>query len=542
MTVLTPDEIIKIQSELESDRLTWETHWQELQDFILPRRAPVIGFRQPGDRDDQVALFDSTGQVSNELLAGALQGLLTSPNTQWFELTTGDPELDDDDDIRVWLQDSSRRMLNVLNNSNFQTEIHEVYMDLTSIGTAPMSMEEDDITLIRFRARPIKEVFIRENHLGIVDELHRKFEMKARDIVAEFIPPGEDPTEARLGKRIMQSLADIKKMEKKHTIIHAVYPRDIPNPDQLNKKFVSQFIVKSDKKELSIGGFNEFPFVVPRWSKSAGEMYGRSPGMTALPEIKMINEMERTQIEAAQKTVDPPIAVQDDGVLSPIDLTPGGLTFIRPGSEFPKPILNNVRLDLGEKMLEQRRQRIREAFFVDQLQLGAGPQMTATEVLQRTEEKMRLLGPLLGRQQAELLRPLIDRLFEIMLRRGKLRPIPVKLRRREGFKLDVQYSSMIARTQRNTETQSILRAVEAATPFIQADPSGFDNIDIDKTVRGIWRLFNAPQEMLRSEADRDSIRRERAKAQAAQQQAEQAAQQADVVSKVGPTLVQAQVG
>lgn len=536
MSKMTPEDIIRIHGELKARRGLWEQQWQEIYDYIIPRRSPVIRERAHGDEDSSPLVFDNTAMVANELLAGALQGLLTSPNTQWFELTTGDAALDDEDEIRFWLKDTARRILNILNNSNFQTEIHELYLDLPSIGTAAMDMEEDEVNIIRFKTRNIKEIFIRENHLGVVDEVYREYKMKSRNIVAQFVPPGVSPTEKLVGRRV---IADLKRNgEKEHTIIHAVYPRDLPNPSQLNKPYVSQYILVEDKLELRHSGFNSFPWVVPRWSKASGEEYGRSPAMNAMPEIRLINEQERTQIEAAQKAIDPPIQVPDDGTVISPDLTPGGLTFVRPGSDI-RPIFDNVRVDFGFQLLQDRRRRIREAFFVDQLQLGSGPQMTATEVLQRTEEKMRLLGPLLGRQQSELLRPLIDRVFDIMLRRGKLRPVPNLLRRPGGFKIDVQYSSMIARSQRMTEAQSIFRALEAASTFIQLDPSSSHNLDSDKAIRTIWSLFNAPSEILRAQSEVKELKRRQAEAQAQLQQQAQQIQQADIISKVGPTLIQA---
>ena len=143
--------------------------------------------------------------------------------------------------------------------------------------------------------------------------------------------------------------------------------------------------------------------------------------MSALPEVKTINVMTETMIMGAQKVIDPPVQLPDDGFILPIEVVPGGINYYRSGtSDRIEPLFNDTRIDFGFQALEDRRKRIREAYYVDQLQLQQGPQMTATEVLQRTEEKMRLLGPMLGRQQAELLRPLIDRVFEIMLRRGKI--------------------------------------------------------------------------------------------------------------------------
>ena len=68
-------------------------------------------------------------------------------------MITGIPELDKLDEARFWLQDVVRRMILVQNMSNFQTEIHEVYLDLGVLGTADISIMDDADSIIRFDAR-----------------------------------------------------------------------------------------------------------------------------------------------------------------------------------------------------------------------------------------------------------------------------------------------------------------------------------------------------------------------------------------------------
>ena len=184
--------------------------------------------------------------------------------------------------------------------------------------------------------------------------------------------------------------------------------------------FESVYLEYKNGNELSVSGFKEFPFVVPRYLKASHEIYGRSPAMTALPDVKMLNEMSKTTIKAAQKQVDPPLLVPDDGFLLPVRTVPGGLNFYRSGTrDRIEPLNIGANNPLGLNMEEQRRDAIRAVFYVNQLMMQQGPQMTATEVIQRNEEKMRLLGPVLGRLQSELLKPLIDRVFNILLRNNQ---------------------------------------------------------------------------------------------------------------------------
>ena len=259
--------------------------------------------------------------------------------------------------------------------------------------------------------------------------------------------------------------------------------------------------------------------------------------MVALPDVKTVNKMDEVMLIGAQKVVDPPLQMPDDGFVFPIMTVPGGINFYRPGtSDRITPIFNDARIDFGFQMMGERRERIRKSFFVDQLRLSEGPQMTATEVLQRTEDSMRLLSPVLGRQQSEFLRPLISRVFDIMIRRDMFLDAPQVL---EGRSIDFQYSSLIAKAQRVAEGQNILRTMEMVSPFIQLDPSVADNINGDEAFRVIARIHGMDQRIVRDQDEVEERRESRAQAQEEAAAAEDEAARNENIAKAGPTLVQA---
>lgn len=491
-------------SRLKGERSTWETHWQEIADYFIPRKDNINKTTTPGEKKS-ITLLDNTGIQSCELLAAALHGMLTNPNAEWFELSTGDADLDTDDEVRMFLQESARRLHTLLNASNFNTEVHEMYLDLCSFATAPLSIEDDEDEVFRFNARSIASIVVEENSKGHVDEIYREFEWSSRQII-EFFGMGVLETSEKLKN------AFEKDPEAKFKIIHAVYPQKRVDGKQKGRfPYNSQYILDCDGSELEYKGFLELPFTVPRWSKTTSEKYGRGPGMVALPEMKTLNKMTETTLIGAQKVVDPPLQVPDDGFIMPLMTHPGGLNYYRSGSqERIEAIMNDARIDFGYEAMKDRRTRVREAFYVDQLQLGTGPQMTATEVGQRTEEKMRLLGPMLGRMQSEFLRPLIDRCFAIAYRKNLLPEAPQIL---QGKELTVRYSSMIARAQKMSEVQNIGRTIQTIAPFVQVDPTVMDNFDADASVRKIANINGLPQEMLRNKKDIEQMRKARAQAQ-----------------------------
>ncbi len=286
---------------------------------------------------------------------------------------------------------------------------------------------------------------------------------------------------------------------------------------------------------LRESGFNEFPYVAPRFLKASFEMgYGRSPAMTALPDVKMINAMSRTTIIAAQKQVDPPLMVPDDGFILPVRTKPGGLNFYRSGSrDRIEPLNIGANNPLGLNLEEQRRQAIRSAFYVDQLVLGAGPTMTATEVVQRTEEKMRLLDPVLGRLQAEMLQPMIERVFQLLVRQNKLPPAPQDIVDRN---LDIEYVSPLAKAQRQSDVQAIMRLFELMSPLASIDPGVFDHLDTDGLVRYMLRTLSIPASVTKGVDDVASARSSRQEQEAAQADMMEATQTAEALGAVAPAI------
>ena len=485
---------------LKTQRSNWENHWQQLADYMLPRKADITKTRSAGDKRTEL-IYDGTAIHAVELLASSLHGMLTSPSTPWFSLRFRNRDLQGDDVGNEWLEACTDLMYQAFNRSNFQQEIHELYYDLVVFGTGSYYVELDEEGL-RFACRHIAEICISENQDGRVDTVYRSFKLPARAIAQQF-------SEKDLGDKIKKDLNEDPYVE--HDLVHVVYPRGEAGKIKTKKPFASVYYTKDDKHLLGESGFDEFPFMVTRFVKDSVSTYGRSPAMTALPDVKMLNKMSETIIKAAQKQIDPPLMVPDDGFMMPIRTTPGSLNFYRSGArDRMEPLQIGANNPVGLNMEEQRRNAIRQAFFVDQLLLGQGSTMTATEVLQRNEEKMRLLGPVLGRLQAELLQPLIDRSFSLLLRSGALPPAPEFL---QGQDIDIEYVSPLAKAQKMTDLQSMLRGFEIMVQMAQVAPV-MDYLDSDKLVQYVVETTGMPARVIKSKIEVDQARRQKAEAAA----------------------------
>jgi hypothetical protein len=516
--------IVKLWESIDAEVSNWKTHCQEVYSYIVPRKNDFTSVRPSGDERGS-ELFDSTAILANEKLASALHGMLTNPETKFFEITFGDPTLDEDEEVKNWCQETGNRMFRVLNNSNFQTEIYEEYIDLGAIGMSCLFMGESDENVLHFSSRSMKEIRVRENNMGLIDTVLRGYEWRASQCVDEF---GEENCPDFI------VAASKKDNQTKYFIIHSVEP--LPKKNAKGHTFKSSYVLRDKKFLFKSGkgenGFWEAPYAVPRWSKVTGETTGRGPGMSTLPDIRMINAMMETVIQAGQITVAPPMQVEDDSVIGDVRLTPLGVTVVRQGSEI-KPLITGARIDYGQNMLEDVRGRINAGFYVDQLTLKSGPQMTAEEVIKRTEEMLRLMGPILGRQHFELLRPLITRVYGIMDRRGLLPPKPAIV---NGKKFDVRYSSLIARAQRMAEGQNLVRAMSTLQPLAQLNPQSMDIIDMDQVYRNVWDIYGLRHNMLKTSRDLKKQREADAQMKQKAMQQQQEAHEAEVAGKTAPMM------
>jgi hypothetical protein len=518
--------LVKRFSALQSQRSTWEQHWQELGDYVAPRKSDIVNTRSPGEKRT-VNLFDATAVHAAELLSASLHGMLTNASTPWFSLRFTNAELEGSDEAKTWLDSATKQMYNTFHRSNFQEQIHELYHDLIVFGTGVMLVEMDDEFDVRFSTRHISECYLSEDANGRVDSVFRKFKISTRAAVDKF------GNTASLTKAFKNDPTD--EIELLHVVTSRT-DRDITKPTSDNKPFASIYINPETVEIIAESGFDEFPYMCPRYLKASNEQgYGRSPAMTALPDIKMLNKMSEVTIRSAQKQVDPPLMIPDDGFVLPIRTVPGGLNFFRSGTrDRLEPLNIGANNPLGLQMEEQRRQAIRAAFYVDQLQLGVGgPQMTATEVQARSNEKMQLLGPVLGRLQAELLQPLISRVFMILLRTQKLAPPPAML---QGSDVDIEYVSPLAKAQRQGDMQSTMQLFELMQPLAQVDPKIIDFLDIDGIAKHLIRVLGIPAEVTKGEEEIAGIRYQRQQDQAKQQEQVKQMQEAEMMNKTAPMM------
>lgn len=504
-------------SQLFMRKSNWSNVWQEVTDYVHPNRGDFSTARWYGDKRTQL-IFDATAPWALGQFAAGLHGFLTSPTQRWFSLVPKNKEWYEDYELRDWLEDTTEILYNDIfnaSNSRWLAQSHEAYLDLGAFGNTCIQVSDTPGKPVTFNTFHMGEVVFAENDEGYVDTIFREYTRSADQLAERF---GYD----NLPEQVRKDLETNPYREYK--LVQAVYPRKSWDPANLSpssRRYASVFFLKNPKWVFPVSGYYEQCFAAARWTKSAAEWYGRSPAMDTLPDIKMVNDMMKTVIKGAQKFVDPPLQMPDEGFIMPVNMTPAAINYYRAGTnDRIEPILppSAARPDIGLEMIDNRRQQIIRAFFVDWMQLKEGPQMTATEVLQRQEDRMRLIAPMVGRMQSEFLGPIIQRVFAIAMRRGMIDPPPVDLREVGGLRID--YTSPVVQAQKNVRLFSLVRLFESISPLAQVKPEILDNLDADGTFRWMHHLLDAPMEALLRPEQVKQLRDQRNQAQTTMMEAE----------------------
>ncbi len=484
------ERISELVDDLKRDRSNWETSWQDLSDNLLPRVNRFTVKQSKGVEKEGDVIFDSSPVNSLNNLSAGLHSRLTNPASPWFYLKINSErsEVINSKTVQMWLESTQSRMMTIFNQSNFNIEVYELYLYLIVFGTAVMFISKSEKNILHFKTIHLNECLLRTNYEGEVDSLFRLYSVSARKLIQQF---GEKNVSEDMRK------ASLDNNSEEFECLHAVFPREDKSLGKWKKtfSFVSVYIEKDTKHVLSESGFDSFPYACPRWAVAPNEIYGRGIGWSVLPDVKTLYAMVRTTLVAAEKAVNPPMMVPDELLNGVLRLSPGDVNQVRANVGDIKPLFIPAGLPFSLEFISQKRTQIAQLFLNDQLQMIDQPNMTATEVLQRMEEKMRLLAPVLGRIQNEFLKPVIERSYQLLLNNDYIEPPPAEILE-NGLK--VEYQSPIARAQRLYEVNAIQRMMELSAPLINIDPSLFKLINPAELIRIISDILGVPATVLRS--------------------------------------------
>jgi len=509
------EEMCHRYNSLKGSRGNWESHWEEIAERVLPRQIGFLGARTDGEKKSQ-KIFDSRPQIALDRSAAVMDSMLTPRQSKWHNLRTTDESLNRQFAVQQWFYQVNN-ILHAARNSpkaNFAGQNFERWISLMAFGTGSLFTDFQPGTGLRYRCINLRDTYFLENHQGIIDSVYRCFKFTARQAAQKW---GVN----ELPEKVAKALENPNRQNDQFEFLHVVVPRTDYNSDRVDAKgkpWASYYICMDGQKQMGQeGGYNSFPYSIARYVTAPEEVYGRSPAMTALSDIKMLNEMSKTDMRAVHKLVDPPILLHDDGILGggamTVNMRPGGLNpggVDRNGRALIQPFSTGARVDINEQKMEQRRAAIDDAFLVSLFQiLVETPRMTATEALIRAQEKGMLLAPTMGRQQSECLGPQIEREIDLLMFHRILPPMPPELVE-AGGEYEIVYDSPMSRMQRAEELVGVQRTMELLAPFAQINPEVLDVFDPDALARLTAEVSGVPTPVLRSQETVDAIRAQRA--------------------------------
>lgn len=538
MSAQHQDKIRQRWIALKTERSSWLTHYAEISKYLMPRSGRYfLSDRNRGEKRHQ-AIYDNTGTRALRTLSAGMMAGMTSPARPWFRLATPDQDLNKSHDVKAWLSDVTKIMQRVFAKSNTYQSLHNAYEELGAFGTCAGIVMDDFSSVIHHYGLTAGEYAIAADWRGNVCTLYREFDTSVGALVKEF---GIDAV-----SRNVVSAYNSGQIDKWVTVIHAIEPRedrDGSKYDGKNMPFRScYFEAAAEKgKYLREGGFRTMPALVARWAAPGGDIYGSGPAMDALGDIKQLQQQQLRKAQGIDYQTIPPLQAPIAMKNQASSMIPGGISYVdmNGAGQGIKPAFES-RIDLAHLLgdIQDVRGRINGAFYADMFLMLANRQdarMTATEVAERHEEKLLMIGPVLERLHHELLSPLIDTTFQRMVEADLLPPAPEEL---QGMDLQVEFVSMLAQAQRAVATNSVDRYINTIGALAQLKPDVLDKLDADHMADGYADMLGVdPRDIVPGEKVA-LIRKARADGQAKAAAEQQAMAQAETLAKLGTVQTQ----
>ena len=521
--------------KLKNNRSLWERQWQDISEYVLPHRSDFTTTHSKGAERMDMA-FEGSAMRLLKRFASNIHNVFTPMGAEWFKLSSGHTNLDKDRNVALWIEEATKIIQHHMSRpvSNFQSAVFQYYLEAGAFGTGIIFVEDVPGFGPRYRNFPLSDCILGSGSEMEIDTVFRNYKQTAKDIVSRFDPRSLPPEIIQKGMG--------EKMLDEYDVVHAVLPawtvmEHLPEELSLKKPYISAHYLKDTKVILNIGGYEEMPYICARWERSDREIYGRGPTWEIMPDIRLITEVDKTYLKAVQKSVSPPLFVPDSGLLDPLDTTPDAINYYSVGLGGKDMIFEaptNARPDYAERLSAKCTQAIREGYFLDLLELpgpvapdGDVMRFSATEVSVRMRQRMPVLGPILARQEAEFLDPLIRRTANILMRAFLLPQMPEEMER--SFR--IEYLNPVSIAMRSTEISSMNQMFEMILPLAQIDQTIPMYFNTHKILENTAEVLQVPVSNIRSKEEVDAMVAEQQRQRQQQEQMQQAQVAADVNQK-----------
>ncbi len=523
---LTRRECDQIIGALKKKRLPYLDRWRAIRDYELPYTGELD---ETPDEDEQARrhddhIYHGAAWAANQVFAAGIMSGLTPQSRQWFRLSFANRDIQSMEGAGKLLDDRLDVLNDVLNKSNFYNAVHSSYLEL-AYGQAPLGVFSSAETGVHFVPFTIGSYFLDVDGDGQVNTFAREYRMTLRQLADKF---GVE----NLPRTLQVAFENNSAHDERHKVFWLVLPNRAHETGRLDKfhlPFLSLYWVEGSQEDewLDVGGFHEFPVPVGRFLVTGGAAYGKGPGWFAEGDSKGLQLLEKDYLTAVELGVKPPTQSDPQTAMKGINLIPGGNTITHNGSEV-KPLFQvGVHLEHLQAKIVELTDRIKRAYAADLFLMldSVGQTMTAREVMERTQEKMQQLGPVVQRMQFEFLSKIIERVYAILDRAHVFREPedPQLAQMLSQEEITIEYISPLAQAQKLSGLVNIEQAVSFAAQIAQFDPSAMDKLNLPASVDKYCDMLGAPAAIRRTEEEFEEIQQRKAEAAAQQQQAEQAA-------------------
>lgn len=520
------EDLVQRFEHLKTDRAPWDRDCEDVSRFLAPQYRGTFAATDPFPTQEDVRdeyIFDSTPQTKLDRFVAVMESILTPAQQVWHRIEAQDPEVQRVPRVSKYFEEVNRRIWGFRQASNFvsQNTLYFESQGITGLGCQFVDALRSDIGF-RYKFVHPGEVFFASDHQGIVNLVYRRFSLTAREAADQFGPEN-------LPKSIREAYSKPDAWNNRFTFLHGVYPREKTNPrrrDYANMPWASCYVALEDRALVDEGGFTSMPYIVGRYRQTPKLGRPRGPGITSLPDIKMINEVAKILIKAAHKAIEPPILAHEDAEMAVFSQIPGAWNpgmLAADGRALAQPMAFG-KVEFGDEWLERLLKKLDGPFLSDLFAfLEEQPEMTAYQAQQIVQTQGRLLAPVANGQLSDYVRPLFARELDIASYFGWLPPMPPEVQQSRGaYKLI--YEAPLARALRAEEASGYLQLDRWATDHFTAtqDRRRLDWLNDDKAVPALASIWGAPADWIN---DPDTVAQIR-DSQAQQAQTEQATQAA----------------
>lgn len=491
--------------QLDLMRQTWRDHWEDISDYVLPAYGQYLETIPNDGEKRNSKIFDHTPTFAVRVCAAGMMGGMSSPSRPWYRLTLGDKDAAKQPVIKDWLNQVEHILALALAQSGFYQSAHQTYTELVGFGSGLTYIMPGDRHPFRFINSTIGEFYWAEGRDGIVDTVYRDLKFTAKRVVETF---GESKVSPEIKE--MYKLTPFEYVD----VVHKIGPRkgrDVSKLDAFNKPYESLWFEKgAENSELLRSGFDRKPFVAPRWTVTGADSYGRSPTMDILPSIKTLHDKAKTSISNEHLSARPPLNVPEE-MRGTVNLLPGGINYTSNPQHVVTPVMQ-VQWDAQKSMMaiNDLRAQVSRGLFNDLFMMisEGNDNMTATEVMERREEKMTMLGPVTERLQTEYFDPLITSCIDILAKRGDLPTLPPEYAELVA-NYEVEYVSIIAQAQKMAGTRGILQFSQYVGQLAAVKPDALDKFDADQAIDEYGDMLGVPTSIIVPDEEVQGIRDKR---------------------------------